>query len=182
MGTPRIVDIDRALDAPTPSWRQTAPKGLGTGLLELSRGKSHVSDGTTELVGEQDIFGNPYDSARMAALEEDGSTWSDGLWNGASWAGSNWSGASLGPVPVGPERRGLERPGPVPVGPERRGLERPGQGLVGQGPVGRARVGLAPPGPVPVGPAPTGRRTTTHDLRKGARRLLDLICLLQAGH
>ena len=90
------------------------------------------SDGTTELVGEQDIFGNPLDTARMAALEEDGSAWNGGAlerrlvgwcqlvgasWAGASWAGASWAGASWAGASWAGASAGPERPGPAPVGP-----------------------------------------------------------------
>jgi serine protease AprX len=94
VGTPRTVDVGRAIDATTTTMRQTFTRATGTGSLELSRGGSHVSDGTNQLTGEQDIFGNPYDSAAMAAQRENGGTWDGGNWNGAPWAGDSWSGAS----------------------------------------------------------------------------------------
>ena len=66
----------------------------GTGSLEASRGADHISLNGVELQGEQDIFGMPFDSAAMAALEAAGHSWSDGDWNGSSWSGSSWSGSS----------------------------------------------------------------------------------------
>ena len=71
-------------------------KGLstGTGSLEASRGTDHISIDGDELQGEQDIFGMPFDSAAVAALEAAGSSWSNGVWNGSSWSGSSWSGSS----------------------------------------------------------------------------------------
>ena len=93
-GIPRVVNVDRALNSFTPYARQTATRSSGTGSLEASRGGVHVSDGTTSLTGEQDIFGNPFDSAAIAAQRENGGTWDGGDWNGASWAGASWSGAS----------------------------------------------------------------------------------------
>ena len=74
------------------------PGGLqwstGTGSLELSRGNTHISNNGVVLQGEQDIFGQPFNSAAMAALEAAGSSWSGGIWNGSSWSGSSWSGNS----------------------------------------------------------------------------------------
>jgi serine protease AprX len=71
-------------------------KGLstGTGSLEASRGTDHISFNGTELQGQQDIFGMPFDSAAMAAAEASGSSWSGGMWNGSVWTGSSWSGSS----------------------------------------------------------------------------------------
>jgi serine protease AprX len=66
----------------------------GTGSLELSRGNDHRSMNGVPLRGEEDIFGMPFDSAAIAALEAAGSSWSGGIWNGSSWSGSSWSGSS----------------------------------------------------------------------------------------
>jgi serine protease AprX len=66
----------------------------GTGSLEASRGSDHIAVNGVLLQGEQDILGDPFDSAAMAALEAAGSSWSDGTWNGSVWTGSSWSGSS----------------------------------------------------------------------------------------
>jgi serine protease AprX len=66
----------------------------GTGSLEASRGTDHVTQNGFELQGEEDIFGRPFDSKAMAALEAAGYSWSGGDWNGSSWSGSSWSGSS----------------------------------------------------------------------------------------
>jgi len=66
----------------------------GAGSLELSRGTDHLSMDGVVLQGEQDIFGQPFDSRAMAALEAAGSSWSGGMWNGSTWTGSSWSGSS----------------------------------------------------------------------------------------
>jgi serine protease AprX len=65
----------------------------GTGSLEGSRGSRHVVRGTP-LVGELDIFGNPVDTAALAAQEAQQAAWDGGTWNGATWAGASWAGAS----------------------------------------------------------------------------------------
>ena len=71
------------------------PQSTGTGSLELSRGSRHVGDPNGNLLtGEQDIFGNPFNSASMAQAEATAASWSGGVWNGASWSGASWSGAS----------------------------------------------------------------------------------------
>ena len=75
-------------------WAPHGPSSSGIGSLELSRGSDHLSMNGVELQGEQDIFGQPFDSAAMAALEAAGDSWSDGIWNGSSWSGSSWSGSS----------------------------------------------------------------------------------------
>jgi serine protease AprX len=72
-----------------------APKwSTGSGSLELSRGSSHLSLNGVVLQGEKDIFGKPFNSAAMAALEAADSSWSGGNWDGSSWSGSSWSGSS----------------------------------------------------------------------------------------
>jgi serine protease AprX len=70
------------------------PFSNGRGLLELSRGSDHLSMDGVVLQGERDIFGHPFNSRAMAALEAAGSSWSGGMWNGSTWSGSSWSGSS----------------------------------------------------------------------------------------
>jgi serine protease AprX len=73
---------------------QSYPSAKGTGSLEGSRGGLRlVLDGVT-LSGEQDIFGHPFNSTAIAALEAAGNSWSGGNWNGNSWSGNSWSGNS----------------------------------------------------------------------------------------
>ena len=88
------LNLASALTFKTPRWTNTPTSSTGTGLLEEARGSLHVTNDGVELVGEQDIFGMPFDSAAMAALEASASSWSDGWWNGSEWAGSSWSGSS----------------------------------------------------------------------------------------
>jgi serine protease AprX len=64
----------------------------GTGSLELSRGNTHLTMDGVVLQGEQTIFGLPFDSTAMAALEAAGHTWSGGSWDGSTWSGNSWSG------------------------------------------------------------------------------------------
>jgi len=66
----------------------------GTGSLELSRGGFHLTMDGVVLQGDEDIFGMPFDSTAMAALEAAGSSWSGGTWNGSAWTGSSWTGSS----------------------------------------------------------------------------------------
>jgi serine protease AprX len=73
---------------------QSFPLSTGGGSLESSRGDSHVVMGGVTLTGETDIFGNPWNSAQIAAAEEAGTTWSGGTYNGATWSGATWSGAT----------------------------------------------------------------------------------------
>jgi serine protease AprX len=66
----------------------------GIGLLEASRGSDHLTLDGVVLNGERDIFGKPFVSAEMAALEAAGNSWSGGTWNGSVWTGNSWSGNS----------------------------------------------------------------------------------------
>jgi serine protease AprX len=90
------LDLKKLLSTPL---APNMPQGnyalsTGTGLLETSRGTDHISTNGVLLQGEQDIFGQPFNSATMAALEAAGSSWSGGMWNGSVWTGSSWSGSS----------------------------------------------------------------------------------------
>ncbi|MBV8527355.1 MAG: S8 family serine peptidase [Candidatus Dormibacteraeota bacterium] len=81
--------------------KQTYVPSTGLGTLEGSRGTLHVISSGVTLSGEQDIFGNSFNSPAMAAAEANGASWAGGTWNGASWggaswAGTNWQGASWG--------------------------------------------------------------------------------------
>ncbi len=69
------------------------PSGTGLGTLEASRGSYHVTNGTTMLTGERDIFGRSWNAATMSAATSSATTWTGGLWNGARWSGDGWSGA-----------------------------------------------------------------------------------------
>ncbi len=88
------LQLASALTAAVPTSTQTWPSSTGTGSLESARGTDHLTTDGVVLSGEQDIFGQGFDSAAMAALEAAGSSWSDGTWNGSTWSGSSWSGSS----------------------------------------------------------------------------------------
>lgn len=64
----------------------------GTGSLEQARRTSHLTDGTVELRGEQDIFGVAFDSGSWAAKSVAGTSWTGGTFNGRGWTGTSWSG------------------------------------------------------------------------------------------
>ena len=101
-GCPSLVQGDGELDlnallkvsapnltpGPRPRW------STGSGSLELSRGTAHLSMDGIVLQGEQDIFGQPFSSTAMAALEAAGNSWSGGIWNGSTWSGNSWNGNS----------------------------------------------------------------------------------------
>lgn len=87
-----LIDLKKARDTATPSAlasKQTFTASTGTGSLDLARGNVRVSLEGVDLIGEVDIFGNPYNSAAHAVL---GTTWSGGQWNGTTWSGTTWSG------------------------------------------------------------------------------------------
>jgi serine protease AprX len=91
------IDLAEALlkkTKETDDAHQIFAPALGTGSLELARGRNHVGDEGVVLAGEQDIMGNSFDAAAHAALAAQGASWSNGEWNGASWSGASWSGAS----------------------------------------------------------------------------------------
>ncbi|MCU1498848.1 MAG: peptidase and in kexin sedolisin [Acidimicrobiales bacterium] len=92
-----LIDVRGAYEARTPTLAtQTWPLATGAGSIELARGGSHVADPETgeELVGEQDIFGQPWDGRSWAAAALSGRSWAGGDWNGATWAGRSWAGRS----------------------------------------------------------------------------------------
>jgi serine protease AprX len=81
----------------------------GNGSLEAARGSFHVSDGTSDLQGETDIYGNawnPYAWTRQTSgsyvwnqgdwrgEQMAGTWWQSGAWPTAVWTGTDWSGAS----------------------------------------------------------------------------------------
>jgi serine protease AprX len=91
------LDLNKLQNASVPSVFASQQYNLpstGTGSLEASRGSDHISMNGVALQGEQDIFGQPFNSAALAALEAAGSSWSGGMWNGSVWSGSSWSGSS----------------------------------------------------------------------------------------
>jgi serine protease AprX len=89
------LNLTAALAASLPVAPAPVYDDKGTGSLELARGQDHLTaaDGTV-LSGEQDIFGKPFDSTAMAALEAAASSWSAGMWNASSWSASSWSASS----------------------------------------------------------------------------------------
>ncbi|MDQ1659719.1 MAG: serine protease AprX [Cryptosporangiaceae bacterium] len=90
------LDVKKALAAPTPLALTAHFPTLGTGSLEASRGSSHVADSVdgTELTGEKDIMGRPWNGLTWGPAALGGRTWSGGTWNGAIWGGSTWTGSS----------------------------------------------------------------------------------------
>ncbi len=130
-------------------WRFTRRRPRNSRIVTL--------DGV-QLLGEQDIFGAPWDSAAVAADEESQSAWSGGVWNGSSWAGSSWAGSSwagsswagssLGGFVVGRFVAGPVRRGRVVVG---------GTVWAGLAPTPTPAVSTDPPSPTPD-PSPSAER------------------------
>ena len=91
-----MIDLKDAFETSTPAFVQRHATATGTGSLELARGTDHVADPEdgTELVGEQDIFGQAWDGRSWSQAAWEGRSWSGGTWNGRSWSGEDWSGIS----------------------------------------------------------------------------------------
>ncbi|HVU71666.1 MAG TPA: S8 family serine peptidase [Mycobacteriales bacterium] len=89
-----VPDINKAIGAKLPVASQTPTGATGTGSLEAARGSSHVTDGTSVLTGEQDIFGQAWNPTGWSTASATGSAWSGGSWNGSQWTGSAWTGSS----------------------------------------------------------------------------------------
>jgi serine protease AprX len=89
-----VPDINKALGQKLPNYSQADTGATGTGSLEAARGSNHVSDGTTELTGEQDIFGQAWNGPAWASTSATGDAWDGGTWNGDVWTGSSWTGHS----------------------------------------------------------------------------------------
>jgi serine protease AprX len=88
------IDLNKMLTATPVSSPQVLTPSAGNGSLEVSRGSDHLTWDGVPLTGEQDIFGQSFDSAAMATLEAAAHSWSGGTWNGHSWSGNSWSGNS----------------------------------------------------------------------------------------
>jgi serine protease AprX len=86
------LQLTKALNTPLPAGTVPSVPALGVGSLEGSRGDDHLSDDGVVLSGEQDIFGQPFDTVAMAPGTAAGNTWSGGVWNGNTWSGNTWSG------------------------------------------------------------------------------------------
>jgi serine protease AprX len=89
-----LINVYRALGTRSNYATQSFAPSTGGGTLDGSRGTHIVTLDGVPLVGEQDIFGVPFDAAAVAADEESGTAWTGGVWNGSSWAGSSWAGSS----------------------------------------------------------------------------------------
>jgi serine protease AprX len=88
-----LVNAGKALSAVLSVSVQTATASTGTGSLDAARGGVYVSDNGVNLTGQVDIFGQPFNSAAMAAAQTNGTAWSGGVWNGSRWTGDSWTGS-----------------------------------------------------------------------------------------
>jgi serine protease AprX len=94
------LNVKAAATAAVPTYTQTWPASQGTGSLEQSRGGAHVADPDTgtELTGETDIMGRPWNGATWAVAAKNGTAWSGGAWNGSLWSGTSFTGPSWSTV------------------------------------------------------------------------------------
>lgn len=87
------LDLDQLANSTPDTYpAQTFAPATGTGSVELSRGRDHLTKDGVVLKGEIDIFGQPFTSTTA------GSSWSGGVWNGSTWSGSTWSGSTWSSV------------------------------------------------------------------------------------
>jgi serine protease AprX len=86
-----VPDINKALGVKPPTYAQASTGATGSGSLEGARGSSHLSDGTTTLSGEQDVFGQAWTGSAWAAASGGGTSWADGDFNGHTWTGHTWT-------------------------------------------------------------------------------------------
>ena len=92
-----LIDLKVARDSETPSAAASAQghaPSTGSGSLDAARGSARIERDGVVLEGEQDIFGNAFDSAAHAELAAGVTTWSGGDWNGTTWSGTTWSGTT----------------------------------------------------------------------------------------
>lgn len=90
-----MLNIGAARTASVPfGSTQTWTPATGTGSLEQARGSDHVAMNGVELVGEQDIMGQPWSGAQWAQASAAAAAWNGGSWNGSVWAGACWCGTS----------------------------------------------------------------------------------------
>lgn len=86
-----VLDAAKAVSSGLPpAAAQSHPAATGTGSLEGARGSSHVELDGQALSGEQDIFGQHWDAAALAAGVADHAAWTGGRFNGSTWIGDGW--------------------------------------------------------------------------------------------
>jgi len=91
-----VVNADAATTTALPSAGSAVTSeepSTGAGTLDKARAGVTVTDGSTPLTGQQDIFGHPFDSVAMADAQAAADSWSGGVWNGSHWTGDGWTGS-----------------------------------------------------------------------------------------
>jgi serine protease AprX len=87
-----IIDAAKAVGGkPSAAPVQSFPVATGSGLLEGSRGSSHVVQAAVTLAGEKDIFGRAWTAATWSAAVAANTAWSGGSFNGCLWSGTTWA-------------------------------------------------------------------------------------------
>ena len=91
-----LINMRNALSTATPAAVQQHPRSTGLGSLDLARGSVRITDEETgeQLMGELDIFGNPWDPYTYANNSLAGKSWSGGFYNGVEYSGGDWTGKS----------------------------------------------------------------------------------------
>jgi serine protease AprX len=85
-----LLDVAEAARRNTGGYKDPRYETRGTGTLEGARGSSHVYDGVSELRGEVDIFGNPWQGPTWASSSAKQKAWVGGSWCGTTWSGDGW--------------------------------------------------------------------------------------------
>ncbi|MDH3249665.1 MAG: S8 family serine peptidase [Acidimicrobiia bacterium] len=88
------LDLWSAYETPANGTVQAGVRSSGDGSLDLARGSRRLALNGEPLVGEQDIFGNPFDADEWALLSAEETSWDGGDWMGEPWSGTSWSGLS----------------------------------------------------------------------------------------
>jgi serine protease AprX len=165
-----LINVAKAMWARAGYATQTWPASTGGGTLDGARGSHIVSLNGVALVGDQDIFGAAFDSAAIAADEENLVSWTQGSWNGSTWAGSSWAGSSwagstwAGSTWAGSTWAGSTWAGSTWAGSSWAGSSWAGNGWVGPSAAPTPAVTPDPaPTPDPVLPAPTTDPTISPD-------------------
>ncbi len=92
-----MIDLKAARGTKTPNVKTSKWRSEGSGSLELARGATHlVAQDGSELRGEQDIFGAPWNAVGWAAASLSGTSWAGGDWLGATWTGAGLTDTAWG--------------------------------------------------------------------------------------
>jgi serine protease AprX len=90
-----MIDLKVLRDKVTPSTSTAAQAftfSSGSGSLESARGTNHVTERSSVLTGERDIFGTTWFGSSWARGLAAGTGWNGGLWRGNTWTGNTWTG------------------------------------------------------------------------------------------